>query len=503
MQGLIVDALTSKRIPAASRMTSLRRAVAQYASEATHANPNRHAAVAGDPTAKAAESRGIVSHVASSRASEVTRVYTGTMTMTGTASGSNGAHGTWSGTMSDSLTMILNGAGSGIGYESFSGDVTLTVKQSDGSTKSESTPLVFSTPVFNVRKGKFQYSQNSGLNFDGLYFTLNLTGGFSNGQAAVSEKLGLPFSEFSGDVAISGALKGASTLTTPPLSIIGAVANQLAGGKIMPFGNLVITDLNNATVTATVTLSNAHNGTLTNLAGGTYRPAKGIYTVTGSEAAVNSALEGLAFKPARLKSPASQVTTSFTVSVTDSQGASLSDSTTSVVAVNPVTVTGILKNLTTNGTRKLSLYHKINVHDFVPGASDDTVRVTLSDPKNGTLEATEGGVYNKKTGIFLASGSAATVTLALQGLAFVPASSPKSPVTTTVTLFARDSTGSFTGTTTITNNPPKAGTVGADVALFSQYVALGLHAIRDHAATLSPLHDQYVSAHFELASSRR
>jgi hypothetical protein len=195
------------------------------------------------------------------------------------------------------------------------------------------------------------------------------------------------------------------------------------------------------------------------------------------------------------------VTTGFTVSVTDSQGASLSDSTTSVVAVNPVTVTGVLKNLTTNGTKKLSLYRKVNVHDFVPGASDDTVKVTLSDPKNGTLEASEGGVYNKKTGVFLIQGSAATVTLALQGLAFVPASSPKSPITTTVTLLARDSTGSFTSSTTITNNPAKPATAG--VALFSQYVALGLHAVQDHAAAVSPLHDQFSFAHFELASSHR
>ncbi len=503
MQGLIVDALTSKRIPAASAVSSLQRIVSGFAPEATHANPNRHAVLASDPAAKGVTSKGAVSHVASSRASEVTRVYTGTMTMTGTASGSNGAHGTWSGTMSDSLTMIVNGAGTGIGYEHFSGVVTLTVKQSDGTTKRSSAPLVFTTPDFNMRKGKFQFSQNSGLSFDGLYFTLNLSGGFSNGKAAVSEKLGLPFSDFAGDVLISGALKGSSTLTTPPLSITGGAANQLAGGKMTPFKNLVITDLNNATVTATVTLSNAHNGTLTNLAGGTYKPAKGIYTISGSEATVNSALDGLIFKPHKLSSPTSQVRTGFKVTVTDSQGASLSDSTTSVVAVNPVTVTGVRKNLTTNGTNKLSLFRNVNVHDFVPGASDDTVKVTLSDPKNGTLEASEGGVYNKRTGVFLVHGSAATVTFALKGLVFKPTSAPTSPVTTTVTLFAKDSTGSFTGTTTITNNPPKAGVAGADVALFSQYVALGLHAIRDHAAAISPLHDQSASAHLEFASSHR
>src|ERR1700744_923053 len=123
MQGLIVDSLTSKRFPAANRMSSFRRAVAEYTPEATHANPNRYTVLASDPAAKAVTSRGVVSHAASSQAPEVTRVYTGSMTMTGTASSTNGAHGTWSGTMSDSLTMIVNGAGSGIAYEHFSGVV--------------------------------------------------------------------------------------------------------------------------------------------------------------------------------------------------------------------------------------------------------------------------------------------------------------------------------------------------------------------------------------------
>ena len=502
MQGLIVDALTSKRIPAASAVSSLQRIVSGFAPEATHANPNRHAVLANDPAAQAVTSKGAVSHVASAKPPKQTRVYNGKMTITGTFSDTNGDKGTWSGTLSDTLSMTVDRSGNGTGYELFSGNITLSGTHADGSHSSSTEPLSFST-YFKLRQGKFRLSENNGLDFSGLNFTLNLSGSFSSGQAAVSEKLGLPFNGFVSGVLVNGALKGSSTLTTPPLSITGGAANQLAGGKMTPFKNLVITDLNNATVTATVTLSNAHNGTLTNLAGGTYKPAKGIYTISGSEAAVNSALDGLIFKPHKLSSPTSQVRTGFKVTVTDSQGASLSDSTTSVVAVNPVTVTGVRKNLTTNGTNKLSLFRNVNVHDFVPGASDDTVKVTLSDPKNGTLEASEGGVYNKRTGVFLVHGSAATVTFALKGLVFKPTSAPTSPVTTTVTLFAKDSTGSFTGTTTITNNPPKAGVAGADVALFSQYVALGLHAIRDHAAAISPLHDQSASAHLEFASSHR
>ena len=502
MQGLIVDTLTSKRIPAASRMTPLQRAVAEYAAGATHANPNRHAALASDPAAKAVTSRDAVSHVASAKPPKTTRVYTGMMTITGTLSATNGDKGTWSGTLSDSLSMTVDRSGNGTGYELFSGDITLTATYPDGTHKSETEPLAFQTN-FNLHQGKFQFTQNNGLNFGGLSMTLNLNGSFSNGQSAVTEKLGLPFNGFlNPNVLVSGALKGTSTLTTPPLSISGAVANQLAGGKITPFGSLVVTDLNNASVTATVTLSNAHNGTLTNLAGGTYKPAQGTYTITGSEAAVNSALDGLTFKPGKLKSPTSQVTTGFTLTVTDSQGASLTNSTTSVVAVVPISITKVFKHLSTTGTRGIALFRNAIVHNGVSTLSDDIVKVTLSNPKNGTLESKFGGTYNNKTGVFTVRGGSGVVSVALQGLTFVPTKSAKA-VTTTFTVLAKNSTGSFTTSTTVTANPAAATNTKPDVALFSQYVALGLHAVRDHAAAISPLHDQSLSSHFEFAASHR
>jgi hypothetical protein len=507
MQGLIVDALTSKRIPAASRMTSLQRAVAEFAPGATHANPNRHAALASDPTANAVTSRGAVSHVDSSKPPKTTRVYDGMMTITGTFSDTNGDKGTWSGTLSDSLSMTVDRSGNGYGYELFSGDITLSVTHADGTQKSATEPLVFSTPDFNLHQGKFQFSQNNGLDFGGLTMTLNLSGSFSNGQAAVSEKLGLPFNGFvTPDVLGSGALKGSSTLTTPPLSITGVATSLSSGGSdIAPFANLAITDLNNATVTATVTLSKTANGRLTNLAGGTYNLAKGTYTITGTEAVVNSALEGLTFDPTIPSSTDRHTTTGFKLSVTDSQGASLPSSTTQVVVTNPLYINGISKHLSTTGTKAVSPFRNVTVSDFTEGATADTVKVTLSNPKDGTLVTSAGGVYNKTTGVFLIHASASAATAALRGLTFVPAKSSKSAVTTTFTLSVKNAAGASitNSSTTVTDNPAALGTVSPDVALFSQYVALGLHAVRDHAAAISPLHDQSLSSHFEFAASHR
>ena len=504
MQGLTVDALTSKRIPA-SRMISFQRTIAGHAPEAIHANPNLSAALATEPSAAmAAAPAGARSHSALTTDAQQSVIYDGTMTISGGLTAGSGQTGRWSGTMSDEIVMLVDRNGNGSGGETFSGNVTLTVTNPDGTQKSNTAPLDFFIPFFTVKHGHFKYSDSSGFDYSGLFGSLNVGGSFAGSHATISEKLTVPFGGFVNGTSVSGKLLGSGLLrtTAPLITISGADANQLAGGKITPFRKLVVTDLNNATVTATVTLSNAHNGTLSNLAGGSYKPARGTYTISGSQTAVNSALEGLIFKPAKLKPGSSQLTTGFTLTVTDSQGASLTNSSTSVVAVNPVSVVGVFKHLSTTDTKRLSLFRNTVVHDFVPGARDDTVKVTLSNPKNGTLEALDGGTYHKVTGVFLAHGSAATVTNALRGLEFIPTQSSKSSVTT-VTLLAKDSTGSFTGNTTIAVSPAKPATMGADVALFSQYVALGLHAVQDHATAISPLRDQFVSARFELASSHR
>lgn len=132
-------------------------------------------------------------------------------------------------------------------------------------------------------------------------------------------------------------------------AITGTVAAQPVTDEttIAPFSKVSITDSNSGqTEMATVTLSAAINGTLTNLGGGSYNNSTGVYSVTGTAVAVTTALDGLIFNPTARQGPASQtITTGFTIAVTDTAGLSATDATTSVIATETGS-TGLIGALT-------------------------------------------------------------------------------------------------------------------------------------------------------------
>jgi len=226
--------------------------------------------------------------------------------------------------------------------------------------------------------------------------------------------------------------------TGPVLSGIGGTYTITDQQTIAPFPTASVTDSNLAqTETVTAALSAAADGSLSSAGGGTY--SAGVWSMIGSTATVSAALDALIFTPtAHQVAPGQTVTTIITVRDTDTAGTAAIPGSTTVIAVAGTvapTITGTKSGQPTTGT--IQPFSSVTIGDlnFAPS---ETTTVTLSNPANGTLSNLGGFTATGTAGVYRDTGSAATVTAALDALIFTPAGTA---ATTTFTIQDTDTAG--------------------------------------------------------------
>ena len=277
---------------------------------------------------------------------------------------------------------------------------------------------------------------------------------------------------------VSGSITSTThvTITVPPPVIAGAVAGQTTTDEaaVSPFAHVSISDVDvGQSETVTITLSSATNGTLSNLGGGSYDSSTGIYSVTGTDAAVTAAVDSLVFTPtAHQVAPGSTVTTTFAIEATDTAGTSSSNNTTTVAATavsDPPVIAGAVAGQTTTDEAAVSPFAHVSISDVDVGQSE-TVTITLSSAANGTLSNLGGGSYDSSTGIYTVTGTDAAVTAAVDSLVFTPTAHQVAPGSTVTTTFAIEATDTA-GTSSSNNTTTVAATAVSDPPVIAGAVA--------------------------------
>ncbi|MBQ0820828.1 hypothetical protein KBI52_11485 [Microvirga sp. HBU67558] len=246
----------------------------------------------------------------------------------------------------------------------------------------------------------------------------------------------------------------AGTNTAP---VIGGLASPLSltiadNETVSPFTSVTITDSDSASVTAVVSLNNSY-GALTNFGIGTYDAQERRYTVTGTAEQVQNALRGLVYDPFDRPSDSAGngLTTTFTITLTDVEGASATPnanvSVTSVTANRAPTISFMPQTFTmadTENTDLVAPFTLLAVNE--PNAGDVlTVSIRLDDAGKGALVPVQGGAYDAATGTFTVIGSLAQVRAAVTALLFNPTDRPLaesgSVETTTFSITVTDARG--------------------------------------------------------------
>ena len=258
------------------------------------------------------------------------------------------------------------------------------------------------------------------------------------------------------DASISISDATTTVITTAGPTISGTMADQPVTDQmtIMPFANVVITDNVSEIETVTVSLVGSDSGQPGRLVNGSYDADSGVYTTTGSAAVVTTDLQGLVFVP----TPGLSVTTSFTISDTDTDLAIVTDSTTSVIATSTnvaLNILGAVANQTVTTQNTIQPFSNVAIADDIN--QTETLTVTLSDPTAGSLSGFVHGSYDAGAGVYTTTGSANDVTNDIEGLVFTPAPGVSGHSVTTNFVITDMNGASLTVTDNVTSVTASAG----------------------------------------------
>jgi fibronectin-binding autotransporter adhesin len=170
-----------------------------------------------------------------------------------------------------------------------------------------------------------------------------------------------------------------------PPSVSGAVASQdvPAAEAIAPFAAAAVTDINrNPSDTVTVTLSDPGLGSISDIQGGSYNSADGVFTVTGPPGTATTVLQSLKFTP--FASTNGFVTSeSFTLAVSNDIGTATPATTSTIMAVTQV--------LSLASSTRISISASPDGSGFAVPQSGDTNEAVVLTPSRGGVYAVPAG----------------------------------------------------------------------------------------------------------------
>ncbi len=227
------------------------------------------------------------------------------------------------------------------------------------------------------------------------------------------------------DDGVNPAVTGSKNMTATPVDDAPTATNLSAGETYtedtpLNLTDIVVSDVDSANVTVTLTLSDVAAGTLSTATFGSVTStfAGGVWTASGAIADVNTLLAGVTFNPA------ANYNSNFTIATSVDDGVNPAVTGTKNMTATPVNDGPTATNLNAGETYIQNTL--LNLTDIVVSDVDSanvTVTLTLSDVAAGTLStATSGSVTSTFAGgVWTASGAIADVNILLAGVTFNPA----------------------------------------------------------------------------------